>query len=181
MTEQNTAPEAEKEAQLPELTTQQLLDEVSKGYRALKVFEKGAQMLQGLLVLEQNIKEKMEQNRVLENTQNEWLDKKKKALAESDDAYKRAASTTDGAQAEAKRISEEARVASQKITTEGRMQANKLVNEAKAEADSYTQKSMGLKAENEATEKALAAKKAELSTVTAAIAQHKEAIKKFVG
>lgn len=179
MTEvQNTEPEAE---QLPELTTQQLLDEVSKGHRALKVYEKGVQILQGLVVLEQNIKEKTEQNRVLQAAQNEWNDKKKKALAESDDAYKRAAATTDGAQAEAKRIAEEARGTAQKITTEARMQANRILNDAKAEADTHLQKSLVLQAENSDTQAKLTTATAQLTSITQAIAAQKEAIKKFVG
>lgn len=176
----NTAPEVEKEV-LPELTTQQLLEEVSKGHRALKVFEKGAQILQGLVVLEQNIKEKTASLEKLKATETEWLSKRQKAHAEADAAVQRGNDATDAAAAEAKRTTEEARGTAQRITTEAKIQANKVIAEAKNEAAVHLEKADASKAEAAKTDAALIAKKKELSEVSAKIAEHKEAMKKFVG
>lgn len=182
MTEQDiaAAPEAEKEV-IPELTTQQLLDEVSKGHRALKVYEKGVQILHGLVVLEQNIKEKTASNEKLKAAESEWIEKRQKAAAEADAAVQRGNDAMEAAAAEAKRTTEEARGTAQRITTEAKVQANKLISEAKEEANTHTLKSVALQGANAEADGNLKRANAELSAIKEAIAQHKEAIKKFVG
>lgn len=162
------------ENSLPDLTAQQLLDEVSKGHRALKIYERGVQMLQGLVRVEQDIREKTASVAKLTEEEGRLTDV-------AADAHNKAAEIVSSAKAEANSLIEQAKTKAQDSLSDAKKFADSVVSAAKSEAQTHIEKSIALNGENAALDSALQAKKKELSAVSAALATHKESIKKFVG
>lgn len=156
------------------LGTQAAKDELAKGMRAFKAFENAHKVLARLESLEQDVSETEKRLSSLKAEEFSFIAVKDSAAVEAEAILKEAnqyASTTKMS----------AKIAADNIVNEAKKAASTLVSSAKLEVATHLEKSNALNAENDQVQAVLTFSKAELSQIKEAVAQHKAALKKFVG
>lgn len=156
------------------LGTQAAKDELAKGMRAFKAFENAHKVLSRLESIEQDVSETEKRVAALREEEYSFLDLKNAAQVEAANFVKEATQNASAAKTAAL-------IAAENIVSNAKKEASNLVSSAKSEAAIHLEKSIALKSENDEVSATLAGSKAELSAIKQAVADHKAALKKFVG
>lgn len=151
----------------------QVKDEIAKGLRAFKAFEKAHEVLGTLENIENEILEKTKLRDALKEETGDLQSMKDAAISFCDQVKQKAAQ-------EAKTLLDAAKDHAEKGLADAKFRADGLLNAAKQDADKHAAISETLSAANTKADSALAASKKELSEIEASLAQHKSDMKKFL-
>lgn len=160
--------------------TGELKNEIEKGYRAFKAFEKGVEVMKALEALEQNEKETERRIAELKTKESNLQKITGEATQNAQRMEKQAADNLKAAELAGKNIVEDARARAQRIVEDAKAEA-KVEREGKErEVVELIAKSADLSKECHDLGVKNAAARKELADIEAAVKSHREALQKFV-